>query len=83
MNKTKRILSKNLKEVIEASGMTCYRVAKELGVDEAYVYKWRSGKISPDQPNIEKLCELFGIPIMRLYYEEERKSDIKKILFND
>lgn len=37
-------------------------VAQELGVSESTIKNWELGKTFPNQPMIELICNLYGIP---------------------
>lgn len=37
-------------------------LATLLGVSVGTIKNWETGKSYPDQPKIEKLCEVFGVP---------------------
>ena len=41
--------------------MTQEEVAKILGVSQKTLSNWENGVTFPDQPAIEKICELYGV----------------------
>ena len=55
-----RIFAENLTKFIERRGLTQAAVADYVGVSEAAVSQWCSGKKSPRMSKFDKLCELFG-----------------------
>ena len=49
-----------LKELREAKGLTQAQLADAMGVDQAVISRWESGKVSPNAENLAKLKELLG-----------------------
>ena len=52
----------SLKSARVNAKMTQADVAKSLGVAVSTVRNWENGNTFPNQPTIEKICELYGIP---------------------
>ena len=44
------------------AGMTQDYVAKAIGVSVSTVKNWEKGITFPNQPQIEKLCDLYNVP---------------------
>ncbi len=44
----------------KARKMTQQQLADAMGVDQALVSRWESGKVSPNRSNLEKLKEILG-----------------------
>lgn len=44
------------------AGLTLAEAAAALGISISTLKNWESKKSYPTQPNIEKLCSLYGIP---------------------
>lgn len=44
------------------AGFTQAKAAKEIGVSISTLRKWEKGETFPTQPDIEKICALYGIP---------------------
>lgn len=42
--------------------------ARRLGVAVSTLRNWEAGKTFPNQPKIEKLCEVYGIPFDVLFF---------------
>lgn len=59
----KETLRHQLQRVIEASGMTVYKIAKESGVDKAQLSRFLSGKGGMTLDTIERLAPVLGIAI--------------------
>lgn len=43
-------------------GLSQKEAAKELGITNKTLCNWEKGKTFPDQPMIEKICGLYGVP---------------------
>lgn len=43
------------------AGFTRAQVAEQVGKSESTIKNWELGKHYPTQPDIEKLCELYGV----------------------
>lgn len=44
------------------ANLTQAQAAKALGVGLSTLKNWEQGKTYPNQPAIEKICELYGMP---------------------
>lgn len=42
--------------------------ADRIGVAASTLRNWESGKTFPNQPKIEKICEVYGIPFDILFF---------------
>ena len=51
-----QIISKNLKEEIEQSGKTKTEIANAIGVSNATISQYLSGRIHPSLSTLSKLC---------------------------
>ena len=79
-----RIFAENLTKFIQRRGLAQADVAKTLGVSEATVSLWCSGKTSPRMSKVDKLCELLQCTRTALMSENGtaivEKDDISKML---
>ena len=65
--------ARTLRELREASGMTQFEVAAQLGVTITTVYNWERGASEPTGRNLQKVARLFGVsPFDILLPEIER-----------
>lgn len=55
--------SENLKHILQARGMTVYRLAKELGVPKSTVYTWMGGTKNPSSEHILALSKFLGVSV--------------------
>lgn len=42
--------------------------ARRIGVAASTLRNWEAGKTFPNQPKIEKICEVYGIPFDILFF---------------
>jgi transcriptional regulator with XRE-family HTH domain len=42
--------------------------ARRIGVAASTLRNWEAGKTFPNQPKIEKMCEVYGIPFDILFF---------------
>ena len=58
-------------ELKEKTGVTDYRVSKEIGISNSYVAQWSKGKISPSPEWLRRVADYFEVP-MEYFFD---KSD--------
>lgn len=56
------MLKITLKAARTNAGMSRESVAKEVGVSYSTIKSWENGVTFPNQPQIDKLCDLFQVP---------------------
>jgi transcriptional regulator with XRE-family HTH domain len=62
--KTKRVLiSEQLKQLIEGSELSRYRIAKETGISQATLSGFVNGKRSLSLANIDKIGEILDLEV--------------------
>lgn len=52
-----------LKQLREASGLSQTALAKKIGVGQSTIGMWESGKNKPEFANLEKLAQIFNVPV--------------------
>lgn len=50
------------------AGLSQAEAAKKIGVASSTLRNWEAGKTFPNQPKIEKLCEVYGIPFDVIFF---------------
>lgn len=50
-------------ELRDKKGLSDYSVAKQTGVGRSTLSDWKTGKHTPNQENLKKLCEFFGVTL--------------------
>jgi transcriptional regulator with XRE-family HTH domain len=71
--KGSRPISRQLREAIDASGMSRYRICKEIGLDESTMSLFMSGRCGLQLSTIDRLGELLRLKIVA----EDRAAKIK------
>ena len=59
----RKTLSDEIREAVDASGMTRYRIAKELGIAESTMSRFMSRKGGLTLGLVDRLAELLGLHI--------------------
>lgn len=54
--------------LLDAHGVTAYKVAKETGVTTATLTNWKKGKYTPKPDKLQKLADYFGVSLSYLLY---------------
>lgn len=50
-------------QLVEARGVTTYRVAKDIGLAQTVFSDWKSGKSKPKADKLKKIADYFGVTI--------------------
>ncbi len=50
-------------QLVEARGVTTYRVAKDIGLAPTVFSDWKSGKSKPKADKLKKIADYFGVTI--------------------
>jgi hypothetical protein len=75
----KNVISEQLREAIERSGKTRYRIHKEAGIAESQLSRFvNDPSVSLSLKNIDKLCECIGAELVLKAEHVERKRSTKK-----
>ena len=61
--KKRQGMADQLRQAIEASGMSYYRVSMETGISQATVGRFMAGTVDLRLSNVEKLAELLGFEL--------------------
>jgi transcriptional regulator with XRE-family HTH domain len=57
-------LSDEIRDAVEGSGLSRYRIARELGVAESTISRFMSGKGGLSLENIDRLAGLLGLGVV-------------------
>jgi plasmid maintenance system antidote protein VapI len=61
---TSKKLSDQLRDAIDSSGVTRYRIAQETGIDESALAKFYNGKRGINSDTLDRLGEYLGLRIV-------------------
>ncbi len=53
-----------LRNAIRQSGLSCYRIAKETGIQQAQLSRFMSGERGLSIEGIEAICDLIGLQLV-------------------
>ena len=65
-------LSDQIRQAVNASGMSRYRIAKELGIAESTLSRFMSRKGGLSMDNLDALSELLGLNLAKKKQAAER-----------
>jgi transcriptional regulator with XRE-family HTH domain len=75
----KKRISKQLREAIERSGKTRYRIHKETGIAESQLSRFvNDPSVSLSLKNIDKLCECIGAELVLKGEHSERRRSVRR-----
>ena len=69
-------VSKNIKNLRKALGMSQDALAEKLFVSRQAISSWENDRTQPDVQMIGKLSEIFGVSVEELLYGEKRNTEI-------
>ena len=69
MEQLDKHIGEKLREIREKKGFTMREVAEIIDINYSYISKIEKGKI-PSLEKLNKLCDLYGIPVASLFGEE-------------
>ena len=69
----------SFKKMRKASGLSQYEVADALGIKQASVCQWETGKTAPTARLLPKVAKLYGCTIDELLREDEEESGNERI----
>lgn len=84
-----QIISENLLYWLDRRNTTQTELAEFVGVSQATVSQWISGKKSPRMGKVDRICEFFRIKRSQLlsdidtYYETDEAAQIAQQIFDD
>jgi len=75
----KKLISDQLREAIERSGKTRYRISLETGITQSQLSRFvNDPAVHISLANIDKLCECIGAELVLKAEHAERKRSTKK-----
>ncbi|MCQ2399435.1 MAG: helix-turn-helix domain-containing protein [Clostridia bacterium] len=69
MKTLKEIIPENLVELRKQNKLTQLELAEKLGYSDKAVSRWEHGEVLPDVETLDKIAEVYGIPIETLFKE--------------
>lgn len=50
-------------QLLQKYGITSYKLSKEIGVSQAVLSSWKTGRTIPKQPSMQKIADFFGVSL--------------------
>lgn len=72
------IIGNNIRELRKINQMTQTDLAEKLNYSNKAVSRWESGEVIPDVQTLNKICQLFEIPISNIFEEKLQTEKVKK-----
>ena len=62
-------------KLLQAHGITPYKVSKETGVSQSNLSDWKRGISTPKQDKLQKIADYLGVSLDYLMTGEEKEND--------
>lgn len=72
------IIGNNIKELRKSNKLTQYELAEKLNYSNKAISRWESGDIIPDVLTLNKICEVFNIPLSQIFEKNVTQTKVKK-----
>lgn len=67
----------NFEKIINAKGISAYKVSKETGVSTVTLSNWKSGKYTPKADKLQAICDYLEVD-MGMIIEAQKKDNAPK-----
>lgn len=65
-----------LTELMEARGISAYKIWKETGISQSIIGKWKSGEKEPTSEYLQKMADYFGVTTDYLLGNKKSPADM-------
>ena len=72
------VIGTNIKELRKANKLTQFELAEKLNYSNKAISRWESGEVIPDVLTLNKICEVFNIPISQIFEENVTTKKVRK-----
>lgn len=72
------IIGNNIKRLRKANKLTQSELAEKINYSNKAVSRWESGEVIPDIQTLNNICELFNMPLAKIFEENIESEKIKK-----
>ncbi|MBE5746214.1 MAG: helix-turn-helix transcriptional regulator [Clostridiales bacterium] len=72
------VIANNIKALRKANKLTQSELAEKINYSNKAVSRWESGEVIPDIITLNSICELFNIPLSKMFEEKLEKEKIKR-----
>ena len=63
------IIGNNIKTLRKANKLTQFELSEKLNYSNKAISRWESGEVIPDVETLNKICEIFNIPLAQIFDE--------------
>ena len=77
MSKTRTQFSDQIRQAVEASGLSRYRICKDAGIDQAAFSRFMAGKVGLSMPTVDALADVLGLDVVACKRIDAAKSGRK------
>ena len=78
MENINNVVGDNIKSLRKANNMTQFELAEKLNYSNKAISRWESGEIVPDVLTLNKICEIFNVPISKMFEENISTKKMSK-----
>lgn len=64
-------------KLLEAQGVSAYKVSKETGISQATLSQWKNGQYELKADKLQKIADYFNVPLS-YFYEEKHEMTAKE-----
>lgn len=84
MNNIKEIISKNLVKIRKQRKLTQLELAEKINYSDKAVSRWENGEVTPDVETLNRLSEIYEIPLVSFFdenfgIEQIQRKNIQKL----
>lgn len=72
------VIGNNIRELRKINKMTQSDLAEKLNYSNKAVSRWESGEVIPDVQTLNSICDVFEIPISKIFEENIQTEKVKK-----
>lgn len=63
------IIGNNIKNLRKANKLTQFELSEKLNYSNKAISRWESGEVIPDVETLNKICDIFNIPLSQIFDE--------------
>ena len=72
------IIGTNIKDLRKANKLTQSELAEKLNYSNKAISRWESGEVIPDVLTLNKICEVFNIPLSQIFEPNVTEKKVKR-----
>lgn len=72
------VIGTNIKELRKANKLTQSELAEKLNYSNKAISRWESGEVIPDVITLNKICEVFNIPLSQIFETNVTEKKVRR-----